>query len=107
MPDEHHLILVGVAGICFKIIWDWLSAPRRARQAERVENHIDHVEKMNGHMEATLEDIRIMTHEMNDRQKKIWDHTLATEVTIITAAKAAAAAAAEAAEAAKKARSKR
>jgi type II secretory pathway component PulM len=93
VPDEHHLILVGVIGLVFKIIWDWLASPRAMRRAERVEKHIDHVEKMNGHMEAAIEDIKVLTAEMNDRQKRIWEHILTTEATAAAASAAATVAA--------------
>jgi len=73
LPDEHHLILAGVIAICIRIIWDWLAAPRKLRQAERVENHIDHVERMNGHMEADLAEIKTIVKELEARQVKMWD----------------------------------
>ena len=57
--DEHHLILAGVVGLIFKILWDWLINRGKAKQS-------------NGHMAR----IEFVLSEMNERQKKMWEHLL-------------------------------
>jgi len=56
--SEHHFILVGVVALLVKVVWDWLKR--------------EPVEKQNG----DKAELKMLLHELNERQKKMWERML-------------------------------
>jgi len=56
--SEHHAILVAVLALIGKVIWDWLTSGRSKQTKDDVS------------------ELRTLLHEMNDRQKKMWEYML-------------------------------
>lgn len=69
LSELHYMILAGVVGLVFKVVWDWLANRGQKKENGHIDAALERLEIQQGKNAVTLAD-------MHERQKKMWEHML-------------------------------